>query len=254
MPHKIRRTKGVHTPEPKTPRTEHECCVLYAIAVLGAVGTSQHRTAEILDIDQSVVSRRLTELRARAERNNRPLLAVENVHRTPRKRGAKPMFTGIQKRDIYEQVIQDRANRHKTAEQHIYELHLNCSESNFKSIIYEYSQHFLPGAEKPQLTRQIRQIRVQLAVYLLKYDLKTIVFIDQANARTEYGKERCWHDPDEYFDSDVVQQSTKQSYQKAEFMATIKWGEPPGPYIVLKKETLEEENAAEAIMQKYRAD
>ncbi|PQE32789.1 hypothetical protein CJF32_00001269 [Rutstroemia sp. NJR-2017a WRK4] len=120
--------------------------------------------------------------------------------------------------------------------------------------MYEYSQHFLPGAEKPQLTRQIRQMRVQLAVYLLKYDLKTIVFIDQANARTEYGKERCWYDPDEYFDSDVVQQSTKQSYQKAEFMAAIKWGEPPGPYIVLKKETLEEENAAEAIMQKYRAD
>ncbi|PQE31500.1 Ankyrin repeat-containing domain protein [Rutstroemia sp. NJR-2017a WRK4] len=104
----IRRTKGVHTPEPKTPRTEYEYCVLYTIAVLGAVGTSQHRTAEILDIDQSVVSRRLAELRARAERNNRPLLTVENVHRMPRKRGAKPMFTGIQKRDIYEQVIQDR--------------------------------------------------------------------------------------------------------------------------------------------------
>jgi hypothetical protein len=49
----------------------------------------------------------------------------------------------------------------------------------------------------------------------------------------------------------MVQQSTKQSYQKAEFIATIKWGEPPGPYIVLKKETLKEENTTEAIIQKY---
>ena len=57
--------------------------------------------------------------------------------------------------------------------------------------MYEYRLHHLPGGEKPELNLECMQKRNQLVNELLRMDFKQCVFIDEANERSEYGKESC---------------------------------------------------------------
>jgi Holliday junction resolvasome RuvABC ATP-dependent DNA helicase subunit len=55
--------------------------------------------------------------------------------------------------------------------------------------MYKFRLHHLPGAKKPELNDGYMQMRRDLATLLLKMDLKNVVFIDEANERSEYGKQ-----------------------------------------------------------------
>jgi hypothetical protein len=120
--------------------------------------------------------------------------------------------------------------------------------------MYEKRLHYLPGGEKPDLNENCMCKRNQLAKELLAMDLKQCVFIDEANERSEYGVVSCWHNPEEYLHKDVKQKTKKQDYSKAEFIGAIKWGEPPGPYRVMKTETLAEKKEAEVLINKLREE
>lgn len=96
------------------------------------------------------------------------------------------------------------------------------------------------------------QKRNQLAQELLSFDVKQIVFIDQANARTEYGKVSYQHTPAEYLHSEVKQPITKQFYQRAEFCGAIKYRDSPGSYKIFKIETFVEKNETEILIKLIR--
>jgi len=66
---------------------------------------------------------------------------------------------------------------------------LKCKESTFKKLIYKFQSHHLLGVEKPKLNEGYIKMRRELATLLLKIDLKNVVFINEANARSKYGKE-----------------------------------------------------------------
>jgi Holliday junction resolvasome RuvABC ATP-dependent DNA helicase subunit len=52
-------------------------------------------------------------------------------------------------------------------------------------------------------------MRRELATLLLGMDLKNVVFINEANARSEYGKEHLWHTLEEYYYPDIKGGITK---------------------------------------------
>ena len=120
--------------------------------------------------------------------------------------------------------------------------------------MYKFRSHYLPGAEKPELNEGYMKMRRELATLLLGMDLKNVVFIDEANARSEYGKEHLWHTLEEYHHPDVKGGTTKQAYQKAEFVGAIKWGEPPGPYRSFLPETDAEKQEAKLLIQKMQEE
>jgi hypothetical protein len=66
---------------------------------------------------------------------------------------------------------------------------LKCKESTFEKLMYKFRSHHLPGTEKPELNKGYMTMRRELATLLLGMDLKNVVFINKANARSEYGKE-----------------------------------------------------------------
>jgi hypothetical protein len=142
--------------------------------------------------------------------------------------------------------------RAKTALAHIKDMDLKCSESTFEKVIYKFRQHHLPGAKKPKLNKGCQSMRRWLADYLLSINLHSICFIDKANIRSEYRKEHVWHNPKEYHHPNVKQPTTKQAYQKAEFISAIKWGEPPSPHHVFKPETLTEKKEADNLIKKMQ--
>jgi Holliday junction resolvasome RuvABC ATP-dependent DNA helicase subunit len=89
---------------------------------------------------------------------------------------------------------------------------LKCKESTFEKLMYKFRSHHLPSAEKPELNDGCMKMRRELATLLLGMDLKNVVFIDEANARSEYGKEHLWHTLEEYYHLDIKQPTTKQAY------------------------------------------
>jgi hypothetical protein len=99
---------------------------------------------------------------------------------------------------------------------------LKCKESTFEKLIYKFRSHYLPGTEKPELNEGYITMRCELATLLLEIDLKNVIFINEANVRSEYGKEHLWHTPEEYYYPDIKGGTTKQAYQKAEFVGAIK--------------------------------
>ncbi|PMD64215.1 uncharacterized protein K444DRAFT_626088 [Hyaloscypha bicolor E] len=129
---------------------------------------------------------------------------------------------------------------------------LKCKESTFEKLMYKFRSHHLPGAEKPELNEGCMKMRRELATLLLGMDLKNVVFIDEANARSQYGKQSYWYTPEEYFHTDVKSGSTKQAYQKAEFVRAIKWGERPGPYRSFLPETDAEKEEAKLSIKKLQ--
>ena len=86
---------------------------------------------------------------------------------------------------------------------------LKCKESTFEKLMYKFRSYYLPGAEKPELNEGYMKMRRELATLLLGMDLKNVVFIDEANARSEYGKEHLWHTLEEYYYLDVKGGTTK---------------------------------------------
>ena len=66
---------------------------------------------------------------------------------------------------------------------------LKYKESTFEKLIYKFRSYYLLGVEKPKLNEGYITIRRELAILLLGIDLKNVVFINEANARSEYGKE-----------------------------------------------------------------
>jgi len=120
--------------------------------------------------------------------------------------------------------------------------------------MYKRRQHFLPGAEKPELTPKNCCMRVKLATELLACDCKTIVFINEANIRSDYGAIPRWHSLEERYHLDVKQSTTKQAYSKGEFLGAIKYGEPPGPFRIFLTETPEEREEAEELLDKLRKE
>lgn len=254
MPKKIYRTKG-RCPRPnKTDRTEVSEAMRHGMVVKSMDGISQHKIAEFYDRPTATVSRTIKDATERAERRGNPLSEIENVQRTPGKRKRPVKFTTPQKDEIMKKVKFGREPREKKASEWIEDLQLNCSESTFTKMMYEYSLHFLPGAEKPELSQKAQDLRVSLAQIILDYDVRRIVFIDQANIRSEYGGKPTWHTPEEKFHKDVKIPTTKQAYSKGEIMAAIKYNEPPGPARIFTKETLDEQNEAEVHMKTLRAE
>jgi Holliday junction resolvasome RuvABC ATP-dependent DNA helicase subunit len=55
-------------------------------------------------------------------------------------------------------------------------------------------------------------IQRELATLLLRIDLKNVVFINEANARSKYRKEYLWHTLEEYYYLDIKGSTTKQAY------------------------------------------
>ncbi|CZS92399.1 uncharacterized protein RAG0_02841 [Rhynchosporium agropyri] len=123
-----------------------------------------------------------------------------------------------------------------------------------QALLFKFRQQHLPGGQKPQLDDYLMNRRIKLAEYLLQTDLKTIVSIYQANTREEHALKSCWHSPEEYLHSDVKQPTTKQDYQKAEFMGAIKWEELPGPAEDFKKETANEIQEAYQLLKRLQAE
>lgn len=254
MPKKIYFTKG-RCPRPnKTDRTEVSEAMRHGMVVKSLDGISQHKIAEFYGKPQCTVSRTLKDATERAERRGNPLSDIENVQRTPGKRKRPVKFGTPQKEEIVKKVKFGREPRELKAHEWIEDLELNCSESTFTKMMYEYRLHFLPGAEKPELSPKLQSIRLSLAQMILDYDVRRIIFIDQANIRSEYGGKPTWHTPEEKFHKDVKIPTTKQAYSKGEIMGAIKYNEPPGPHKIYLKETLAEQNEAEGHMKRMRAE
>jgi len=89
---------------------------------------------------------------------------------------------------------------------------------------------------------------------LLAHDCKTIVFIDEANIRSDYGAIPRWHSPEERYHPDVKQTTTKQAYSKGEFLGAIKYGESAGPSRIFLAETAEEKKEAEELLEVLRKE
>jgi hypothetical protein len=86
---------------------------------------------------------------------------------------------------------------------------LKYKESIFKKLIYKFRSYYLPGTEKPELNKGYMIMRHELAILLLGIDLKNVVFINKANARSKYGKEYLWHTPEKYYYPDIKDNITK---------------------------------------------
>jgi len=86
---------------------------------------------------------------------------------------------------------------------------LKYKESTFKKLIYKFRSHYLLGAEKPELNEGYMKMRRELAILLLRIDLKNVVFINKVNVRSEYRKEYLWYTLEEYYYLDVKDSITK---------------------------------------------
>lgn len=86
---------------------------------------------------------------------------------------------------------------------------LKYKESTFEKLIYKFRFHYFLGTEKPELNEGYIIMRCELAILLLEIDLKNAVFINKANARSEYGKKYLWYIPEEYYYPDVKGSMTK---------------------------------------------
>ena len=254
MVHKNRKTKGIKPLVRKTDRRETDPAIRHRMVVKSMEGTTLRDIARFYEKDRSTVVKIVQKAERRAKRDRVPLQALSNVQNSPGKRHRPRVYTDGEEREIYNKVTKNRAERKKPALAHIAEIGLKCKESTFEKLMYKFRSHHLPGGEKPELNEGCMRMRQELATLLLDMDLKNIVFLDEANARTEYGKEHLWHTPEEYLHLDVKQPTTKQGYQKAEFVGAIKWGEPPGPYCVFKPETDTEKKEAELLIQKMQEE
>lgn len=254
MVQKIRKTKGVCPRQPKTLRTLIPTETRFAMLSDKVSGMGDYEIGRKHNKNRRQVLLTITKARERAERYNRPILDQRNVQETPGKWGRKRTFSEVAKEDIARKVLFLRESRKKTAQEWIEDLSLDCSISTFTRLMYEKRLHYLPGGEKPELNPGCMHLRNQLAKTLLSMDFKQCVFIDEANQRSEYGKEKSWHSPDEYLHPDVKQKTQKQDYSKAEFIGAIKWGEPPGPYKVFKTETLDEKKEAEVLINRLQEE
>ncbi len=148
--------------------------------------------------------------------------ALSNIQNLLYKYHQLRVYSNSKECKIYYKVTKNRVQRRKPALQHISEIGLKYKKSMFEKLIYKFRLYYLPGTEKPELNNSCMKIQQELAILLLGIDLKNIVFIDKANARSEYSKEYLWHTPEEYYHPDIKQPTTKQVYQKAEFVSTIK--------------------------------
>ena len=52
----------------------------------------------------------------------------------------------------------------------------------------------------------------------------------------------------------MIQRTTKQDYQKAEFMGAIVYNQPPRPFKVFFKETLDKQIEADQILKRMQAE
>ena len=254
MARKIRKTKGRQIPKKVLDREEIPNEIRWAMLERFTDGASAKEVGKRYGKGPRQVRKVVKIAEEKATRHRRPLLDVKNVQNSPGRRHPPWRFTDTQKKEIVEKATENRESREKNAWNQIQEQELDISESLFQIIMYEHRQHYLAGAENPLLNDGGKQHRVRLATYLLKHDLKTIVFLDQANMRSEYGKPHTWHSPEEYFHPDVKQGTSKQDYQKAEFMGAIKHGEKPGPFRIFKKETLAEQMEMDRLIRKMQEE
>ena len=88
-----------------------------------------------------------------------------------------------------------------------------------------------------------------MAIELLIHDYKIIVFINEANIRSDYDAIPRWHSSEERYYPDVKQTTTKQIYSKREFLGAIKYGESAGPSRIFLAETAEEKKEAEELLE-----
>jgi hypothetical protein len=207
MPHKIFKSKGIHPHQPKTLRMLIPTEIRYAMLSDKVSGMSDLDIGRKHQKDRRQVLRTITQARVRAERDNRPLLDIHNVQETPEKWGRKRKFTDVEKENIVSKVTSTHENRVKTAHQWVKDLDLGCSDTTFIHVMYEHRLHHLPGGEKPELNPGCMHKRNELAKQLLEMDFRQNVFIDEANERSEYGIEKCWHSPEEYLHPDVKQKT-----------------------------------------------
>jgi hypothetical protein len=185
-------------------------------------GDTPGNIAKFYSKDKSIVKKILERAERRAKKDQKPLQALSNIQNSLYKRHRPRVYSNSKEHEIYYKVTKNRVQRRKPALQHISEIGLKCKESTFEKLIYKFRLYYLPGTEKPELNNSCIKMQRELATLLLGIDLKNIVFIDKANTRSEYSKEHLWYTPEEYYHPDVKQPTTKQVYQKAEFVGAIK--------------------------------
>ena len=115
MPHKIFKSKGIHPHQPKTSRTLIPTEIRYAMLSDKVSGMSDLDIGRKHQKDRRQVLRTITQAKVRAERDNRPLLDIQNVQETPRKWGRKRKFTNVEKENIVSNVTSTHKKRVKTA-------------------------------------------------------------------------------------------------------------------------------------------
>jgi hypothetical protein len=255
MVKKLRNTKGIHPRKNKTSRKEIPVAVRAQITALSAVNTPPTEIARVLRLGPSkgsTVTKVINRAKRRSQRDRKPLTDITCVENSPGNRHRPRLYNDEKESQIIKNVSQDRISRAKSTSVHIQEMNLDCSKSTFEKIMYKGHFHYLEGAEKPELTAKIEAKRREVAQDILNSDIKSCIFIDEANMRSEYGRQKAWHKPGEYFHPDVVQKTRKVDYQKAEFMGAIMYNHAPGPYHIFKKETLDELKAADEIIKRLQ--
>jgi len=105
--------------------------------------------------DRRQVLRTITKAKERAERDNRPLLDIQNVQETPGKWGRKRKFTDMEKENIVSNVTSTHEKRVKTAHQWVKDLDLDCSDTTFTRITV--LGNINPGTPNYQLNYQHNQ-------------------------------------------------------------------------------------------------
>jgi hypothetical protein len=117
MPYKIRKTKGIKPRQPKTSRTLILTEIRYVMLSDYMSGMTDRDIRRKHDKDRRQVLQTITKAKERAERDNRPLLDIQNIQETPGKWGRKRKFIDVEKENIVSNVTLTHEKRVKTAHQ-----------------------------------------------------------------------------------------------------------------------------------------
>ncbi|KAF7926957.1 uncharacterized protein EAE98_006341 [Botrytis deweyae] len=270
MPHKGRRSKGVHPRIPKTNRKEVPDGVRQAIVRTAGVTTAQEEAAYW---DHKFSERTIRYIRQRARDRDEsngtrggarrpPLADISNVENR-RTRGQQPLLGPREQQMLVSMVKATRSSRMLSADQHTSNWNKTHKKkihvSTFWKVMYANRlSHTIP-TKKPQLNAGHRKKRVVGATDLREILRKTperVIFIDAATIRNfEEDTHRMWCTPEEYEHKDVKQASTSNlQYGCGQFFGGICLGKRPGPCTIYATETEEEKKEAKEELERLNQE